>query len=297
MSKDSRLGWRPDLPDRRDYRFKVSRTLDQLPASVDLSAVYHVPVVDQGQLGSCTGNGIASALSYLQAKEGMTPVYASRLFIYYNERVTEGTVASDAGANIRDGIKSVVDIGACPETDWPYDIGRFTERPPDLAYADAAKDLVKTYQKVAVNAIALMDALASGFAVVVGFTVYDSFMWSSDGNIPIPAPSEAVQGGHCVIVVGYDQATRRFKFQNSWGKGWGTSGFGTLPFDYLGSTDYGSDYWILTSDQSVTPNPPTPPTPPAPPPSGCLAVLGQILNVRTLKKAKALAKAEIDREK
>jgi len=49
----------------------------------------------------------------------MTP---SRLFIYYNEREMEGTVSTDAGANIRDGIKSLKTIGAAPERDWPLNI-------------------------------------------------------------------------------------------------------------------------------------------------------------------------------
>ncbi len=35
----------------------------------------------------------------------------SRLFIYYNERVIEGTVSTDAGAQVRDGIKSVATLG------------------------------------------------------------------------------------------------------------------------------------------------------------------------------------------
>ncbi len=31
------------------------------------------------------------------------------------------TVRSDAGAQIRDGVKSVAKAGVCPETEWPYD--------------------------------------------------------------------------------------------------------------------------------------------------------------------------------
>jgi len=56
------------------------------------------------------------------------PFTPSRLFIYYNERVMEHTVSQDAGAQIRDGIKSVNHIGACPETDWPYVIANFAKK-------------------------------------------------------------------------------------------------------------------------------------------------------------------------
>ncbi len=69
-------------------------------------------VYDQGQLGSCTGNGIAGAIEFDQKKQGTAEYTPSRLFIYYNERVIEGTVNQDAGAQIRDGIKAVVKLGA-----------------------------------------------------------------------------------------------------------------------------------------------------------------------------------------
>ena len=62
-------------------------------------------------------NTIAGAPEFDQMKQAVKVFTASRLFIYYNERVMEGTVKSDSGAQIRDGIKSVGSIGACPETD------------------------------------------------------------------------------------------------------------------------------------------------------------------------------------
>src|SRR5207237_1251822 len=65
-------------------------------------------VYDQGCLGSCTGNGIAGALQYGQGGQRQADVFKpSRLFIYYNERTIEGTVDEDAGAMLRDGIKTV----------------------------------------------------------------------------------------------------------------------------------------------------------------------------------------------
>lgn len=275
MATDVRLGWHRQKRDDRDRLFRPPSAI-VLPPALDLTQTYTVPVVDQGQLGSCTGNGIAGALAYLQLQEKASLVYPSRLFIYYNERVIEGTVAQDAGANIRDGIKAVVSQGYCAETDWPYDISQFATQPSAQSYADATKDLVKTYQAVNVAIPDLQMALASGFPVIVGFDVYDSFMNSMTGDIPMPSAGESVQGGHCVIVVGYDQATQKFKFQNSWGTSWGAyGGFGFLPFAYLGSSTYGSDYWIVTGDSSVTPTPiPTPtPTPTPTPGPGCLGAI------------------------
>ena len=124
---DVRLGWHRQPRDDRDLLFRPGTMA--LPPAVDLTQTYSVPVVDQGQVGSCTGNGIAGALAYLQLQEKEALVYPSRLFIYYNERVIEGTPSQDSGANIRDGIKSVVDQGYCSELDWPYDINAFAQQP------------------------------------------------------------------------------------------------------------------------------------------------------------------------
>src|ERR1700752_3609761 len=99
-------GWVPDLPDHRDLRYaEVRRAPSRLPRAVDLRAQCS-PVEDQGALGSCTGNALAGAVEFLGKKEGPPRIVdASRLFIYYNERVIEHTVAEDSGAMIRDGIK------------------------------------------------------------------------------------------------------------------------------------------------------------------------------------------------
>ena len=278
---ERKWGWIKDKPDHRDFKFQPK--LEQLPISVDLTAQIPIPVVDQGQLGSCTANAIAGALAYLQDKENVAMRYASRLFIYYNERVIEGTVSQDAGAEIRDGIKSIVSQGFCPESDWPYDISQFAVQPPPFAYTDALKDLVKSYQSVNVSAVDIQNALASGFPVVVGFTVYDSFMNATDGNIPMPnTQTENVLGGHAVLVVGYDQATSKFKFLNSWGTGWGNGGFGTLPFAYLDTNGFGSDYWIVTAD-TYQPTPTPTPTPTPKPGPGCLPGSGLVARIFRMK--------------
>ena len=57
-------------------------------------------------------------------------------------------MASDSGAQIRDGIKSVGKQGDCPETEWPYVIAKFKTKPSAKCYADALKYKVFLYQRV-----------------------------------------------------------------------------------------------------------------------------------------------------
>ncbi|RMO97988.1 Papain cysteine protease protein [Pseudomonas syringae pv. philadelphi] len=109
-------GWIRDLPDHRDHLYAAPiATLTALPHSIDLRK-HCPPVYDQGQLGSCTANGIAAAIQFDRMKQKLKPAFEpSRLFIYYNERVIQHTVESDSGAMIRNGIKTVAAQGDCPE--------------------------------------------------------------------------------------------------------------------------------------------------------------------------------------
>lgn len=242
-------GWVRDNPDQRDHLYAAPVVaLAKLPSSVDLRPACP-PVYDQGQLGSCTANGIAAALQFDRVKQKLTPDFIpSRLFIYYNERVMEHTVASDSGAQIRDGIKSVGQQGDCPETEWPYNIANFAEKPPAKCYTDARKYKAVLYQRVLQNVNQMKGCLASGYPFVFGFTVYDSFegqQVAKTGVVPMPATAEKVLGGHCVVAVGYDDAQQRFIVRNSWGMGWGMQGYCTMPYAYLTDPNLASDFWTI----------------------------------------------------
>ena len=242
-------GWVPDLPDHRDQVYAAPAVfLTALPTSVDLRPECP-PVYDQGQLGSCTGNSIAGAIQFEQIKQKMKDFVPSRLFIYYNERVMENTVDSDSGAQIRDGIKSVAKLGAPPENpDWPYDIARFRDKPPAIAYQHAAKNKVVLYQRVNRALGQMKGCLASGYPFVFGFTVYDSFESAEvarTGHLSMPQPGETVAGGHAVLAVGYDDQSQRFIVRNSWGVNWGMQGYFTMPYAYLMDANLADDYWTI----------------------------------------------------
>ena len=243
-------GWVHDLPDARDFAYSAPlfRYPNGLPPLVDLRSECP-PIYDQGQLGSCTANGIAAAIEFDQRKKGSKELVPSRLFIYYNERVIEGTVSQDSGAQIRDGIKSVATLGAPPETDWTYDIRKFAEKPPAQAYTDAKQDLVSSYARVPHVLQQMQGCLASGYPFVFGFTVYESFESENvakTGIVPMPGSGEGVVGGHCVVAVGYDDAKRVFIVRNSWGTKWGIKGYCMMPYEYL-VRPLSSDFWTIRS--------------------------------------------------
>lgn len=246
--KIAHYGWIPQLPDLRDARLSTP-PVTALPPSTDLASQANMPpIYDQGQLGSCTGNAIAGAVDYDNHRQNGTFLAPSRLWIYYQERVIEGTVSQDAGGQIRDGIKAVANLGVCPETDWPYDITTFANQPPAGDYTDALKDRALTYQAVTQDLYALKGVLAGGLPVVFGFTVYAPFespQVATSGVVPMPAPTDKVVGGHAVVLVGYDDAVDRFRVRNSWGTSWGQAGYFELPYLYVTSASLASDFWVI----------------------------------------------------
>jgi C1A family cysteine protease len=243
-------GWIPDLPDQRDRRFAApEEVLQALPSSVDLRPQCPKVVYNQGSLGSCTANAIAGALEFDQIKEGLPQVFTpSRLFIYYNERAMEGTVDSDSGAQIRDGISSVAKQGAPPESLWPYDIAQFAEQPPPQAYQAALQNKALLYMRLDRDLNQFKGCLASGYPFVLGMTVYESFegpQVARTGHVPMPGYGEGVVGGHAVLAVGYDDGQQWFLVRNSWGPDWGMGGYFTLPYAYLAQPNISSDFWTI----------------------------------------------------
>jgi C1A family cysteine protease len=247
--KIERYGWIPDIPDARDHLYAApASVMRRLPPRVTLRPKCP-KVYDQEELGSCTANAIAAAIEFDQMKQGRKQHFTpSRLFIYYNERVMEGTVDIDSGAMIRDGIKSVGKQGACPERDWPYRIEKFRDRPSRDCYRIARKHKAILYQRLQQTLNQLKGCVASGFPFVFGFTVYESFeapAVARSGHAPMPKPKDKVLGGHAVLGVGYDESKQWFICRNSWGTGWGMSGYFTLPFAYLTDRGLASDFWTI----------------------------------------------------
>jgi C1A family cysteine protease len=273
-----RYGWIPDLPDTRDLSYKaVAPKIMKLPDKVDLRE-WCSPVEDQGSLGSCTANACAGNLELLERK-GIDPVPedpitpsltlwqrilrffglykptntlgsglfkdTSRLFIYYNARSLIGTTAEDSGAYIRDCMKTLAREGHCLEKLWPYNLGMAFTRPNSAAYADGHNHVITNYMRIdTIND--MLTCLADGYPVVIGITLYESF--ESDevrrtGVVNMPGSYERVIGGHAVLVVGYDQSTKRLLVRNSWGPNWGQNGYFTIPYEYV--EKLGADFWTI----------------------------------------------------
>lgn len=152
------------------------------------------PVYDQGSLGSCTANALAGAYEYDQIKQGLKPFIPSRLFIYYHERKIEKTVHEDSGAQISTGVKVLSHIGVVPESQWSYNIHKFTVAPPHSCEDTAKNHKVTKYYRITSNSIdQVKQALLNHYTVVFGIQVYESFesdIVATTGIVPLPNENE-----------------------------------------------------------------------------------------------------------
>lgn len=229
---------------------------EQLPKKFSLRDTMPA-IYDQGQLGACTGGGIAGVLEHAAMAQGEGPVTPSRLFIYYFERVIEGTVEEDSGAQIRTGIKVAASIGAPPEELWLYDVSRFKERPSQAAIDAAAQHEAIEYLRVVPGTAGspLRTPIFQGHPVVFGFSVPEMFESGWEPRLeflPLPAPGEPIIGGHCCIIMGWDFslmdfAVPVFEIRNDWGAMWGDAGYFYMDGRWLYEPSRGlsSDFWII----------------------------------------------------
>jgi len=260
-----KLGWRRQRYDDRDIKYTPKLHRYVLPRSFDLRKVVTLPQpYDQGELGSCVSNGIAFCFQYNETNINPLVGMPSRLFVYYNSRVLEGTVGEDSGVEIRDGIKSVNADGVCDEKLWPYVITKFTLKPSSEAYEQAISCRGLSYYALNQNLNDIKTALYNKLPVIFGFQVYSSFDTSSvekTGIMPIPnIRTEDCLGGHCVVAVGYDDAKNGgcIIVRNSWGTSWGDGGYFYMPYKVILDPNIASDFWVISkitnpsSPKSVT---------------------------------------------
>ena len=236
--------------DPKDYKVVVDRFT--AVSLVDLSNTCS-PIKNQGDIGACTSFATIENMEYIERRSNVRLDILSEKFTYYVTRVNVlNQDTSDSGALITDTIKAVVKYGACLNKTFPYD-NDFTKAPPQYAYDEATKYQAITYAKfddaytVDISRLnttinALKTNLALGYPIICGFVCYSNLFSSQNGIVP-PQNGEII-GGHAILLVGYDDKNKLFKFKNSWGSSWGDNGYGYIPYDYYLKGDM-FDLWSI----------------------------------------------------
>lgn len=261
---DVRFGARSSYADEADAfqhsNLRLAAVTRDLPAKADLAE--HSPeILSQGNLGACVAHAVVEGwqisrrvhnwkkgrLSYFT---GLNVFRPSRLYIYWNAKIIEGTSPrSDSGCTVHGALKGVDAQNLCPEDLWEYRMQNFGVQPPATCYSDASARSKSPYTKVFQSLETIKESIAGGNPVIFGAVIFNSCYSrrvAHTGVIPLPdLAADQVSGGHCMLLVGYDDTTRLFKLQNSWGRIWGESGFGYIPYDYVLNRELCGDFWAF----------------------------------------------------
>jgi len=214
-----------------------------LPESFSLQSSMS-PIMDQGSIGSCVLNALAQNIN-TQTKNVVTP---SRLFLYANSRILQGSLLSDdSGTDIATACSAILNYGTCKEATWPYNTNNYSVYPPLAAFQNAKKFISFTYTFINPTLASLQTALyTKKTAIVFGFLVYSSFTTNAvakTGIVPMPnTQTEVLEGGHCMNIVGYDNSKQWFICANSWGTSWGNKGYCYIPYAYLLNANLAIDF-------------------------------------------------------
>lgn len=182
---------------------------------------HHAPVLDQGNLGSCTGNAMAQLLN-------------TDAFNAARAKVKTGYLTEDEAVKL---YHDATVLDGYPGTYPPDDTGS-----SGLGVAKAAKKegFIPGY-KHAFGLSHFLSALQLQ-PVIVGTDWYDGmFKPNKKGFVK---PTGSVAGGHEYLALGVDYAAQVITFLNSWSSGWGQQGRFFMSF-----TDVGK---LLASQGDVT---------------------------------------------
>ncbi len=98
--------------------------------------------------------------------------------------------------------------------------------------------LTKTYVGSVADQKAWLDTIGP---IVTWFDVWDDFQgYGSSGAVyhKVNLPSNHHEGGHFMLVVGYDDAKGAWLVKNSWGEAWGMKGYAWIGYGETGIDDY-----------------------------------------------------------
>lgn len=234
--------------DARSWAYEISA--DLLPSTYT-SAVHtiNIPVLDQGDLGSCTGHAA-------EGFAGTDPIYGA---------IGTAVAARPTGDADADHLQAVALYSAATHLDNvsgaypPTDTGS-----TGLAVAKAAQraGLISGYQ----HAFTLDTALKalSVSPLIIGVNWYSGFD-SPDAN-GLVSISGDVRGGHEFLLYGIDATGQRVLARNSWGESWGAAGCFSFSFDDFGrllSEQGDATLFVPLTSPAPTPTPVPVPTPDA----------------------------------
>lgn len=207
------------------------------PAAFDARNVgggnYTTPVKDQGGCGSCVAFGTAAAMETTAAFTRGQPSFdadLSEAHLFYVHGKADGATCATGWLPSR-AFTYCQNVGVTFEDYFPYTSGNSGG---GSLHGDWPNRLARvvSYQNLTGNVAAIKQHISTKGAVSACFVVYQDFFSYRSGIYRHLSGGSA--GGHCVCLVGYDDANGCWIAKNSWSTGWGDGGYFRIAYGECG---------------------------------------------------------------
>ncbi|MBL8022629.1 MAG: hypothetical protein JNM27_23325 [Leptospirales bacterium] len=214
-----------------------------LPSKVDLSD--KMPPPAQQLSGDCAAFALAYALKSYQEQAERNWGYDSPVIGGPGNRVFSPTYLYNQltmggyGMSLAQGLEAMVEQGVAPWAVTPYTPADFRTPPTPYARQAALNYRISRFYKLPNEVEAIKAEVAAGRPVVIGIFV-DSVFVGLGAGVYDRNSQDGTGGPHGMVIVGYDDNIKSprgyrgaFKVINSWGRQWGSGGFGWIAYNHM----------------------------------------------------------------
>lgn len=256
------------IPTTTNFGFNNSN----LPSSVDLVSKFP-PMGDQGRYGTCVSWAVAyntkTAVSGMKAN-----LSASQLSSPANQASPKDlfTAIPDTdkgsncnGTNFESALSSMQDRGVASLQTVPYNnLGDCSSTNTQSSWTqEANQNKIEYWRKIDPTVESVKQNLANNVPVILGARLADNFMsWNSDDVMTSHSTFDnvGIHAYHALTIAGYDDSkgpNGAFKIINSWGTGWGNSGYIWIDYNFM-INDFcdmqgNKPLFIMSADEGNTP--------------------------------------------
>ena len=204
------------------------------PSSYSLSN-YALSPGDQGEVNSCVSWAVGhTSMGLLENEQGISGGPNAPMYIY--SQLVNG---QNVGTYPEDNLNIAQQQGVDSESDYTQGDNDYTDTPTDAETANAANWKISGYNSLPTGSSlrnAVESAISSGLPVIFSFDVYQPFedmtqQTAQNYSYADPTDGEQPLGGHEITIIGY--TTQGVTIENSWGSGWGNSGYANLSWSFL----------------------------------------------------------------
>lgn len=198
------------------------------PTAFDLRDVngvdYTTPIRHQRTCGSCVAFGVAAAIEgvvrYTKSAPGY-PIDLSEAHLFYCHGRAAGA-RCDTGWWPDQALNACRDQGVTFEDYYPYQPGDQDCTGLDADWQNHRANVTQ-WQLLSDNPTAMKEYISTFGSLVACMYVFQDFFTYRGGVYR--HVSGDLAGGHCVALIGYDDAQQCWIAKNSWGQDWGDGGY------------------------------------------------------------------------